>query len=482
MSIPTTTCDRETRPMNPRPHAHVRWLEGIFGPIELPWSGALGWGSGSLPLTIASYVFGVLLLRFLTDSLALSAAVAGAMVAASKLVDAVIDPLVGSFSDRTRGPMGRRRPWMLAGAMLLAAGIALLFTISPHLEYSSRLILVGLGLLVYSLGYAAFAVPWLAMPAEMTDGYHTRTVLLSLRIGFNAVGQTIATVAGPFLLAAVGEAQGGYARVGWLMAALVIVTGLLSVRLTRHARATVREPSPRAQFWRQARSVFANRPFTLMLVMKVLFFLSLTIWGGALPYLTKHVMGLSDAYLGSFFLAGTLGMLIAQPFWVRLSRALGKKRAFDCALWADAAFLLSFYFVGPSWPPALFLLQAFANGVLKGGTFLLTQALLPDTIEYDYLRTGTRREGVLSGVYAFIEKSGSALGVAALGVLLGAFGYEAAQEGVQPSALQGIVLCASLIPALAMIAAGIVMRWYHLSESTLAQARAQREHSRAVSP
>ena len=117
------------------------------------------------------------------------------------------------------------------------------------------------------------------------------------------------------------------------------------------------------------------------------------------------------------------------------------------------------------------MLQAFVAGVGGGGVFLLSQALLPDVIEHDFHKTGMRREGVLAGVYAFVEKASSALGLLALGALLTGMGYIQgirSDVGVQPqSALLAIRLATSLIPAGVALMAVLIIAQYNLRKDNL---------------
>jgi GPH family glycoside/pentoside/hexuronide:cation symporter len=110
-------------------------------------------------------------------------------------------------------------------------------------------------------------------------------------------------------------------------------------------------------------------------------------------------------------------------------------------------------------------------GVLGCGTLLAGQALLPDAIEYDYLRHGARREALFAGFYSMAEKLASAIGLALTGGFLGAMGYLSSTGGAlvrQPdSALLGISLAVGLVPA-AMLTASCVLIWfYDLTEQRL---------------
>jgi GPH family glycoside/pentoside/hexuronide:cation symporter len=138
----------------------------------------------------------------------------------------------------------------------------------------------------------------------------------------------------------------------------------------------------------------------------------------------------------------------------------------------------SWWFAGPEEPVALILARAVAIGLSGGGTFLLTQAMLPDAIEFDHHRTGLRREGVFTGVFVFVEQAAGALGVAIIGFFLAALGYVATTEGrvvPQPdSAILGIYICMAILPLVFQAIAILAISRYDLTAEKLAGMRALR--------
>ena len=168
--------------------------------------GAVGYAAGLQIVT-------VLLLRFLTDSMAISAVVAGLLLAVTKLYDAVIDPLIGIASDRTRSRWGRRRPWMLAGAVVLPLSVTALFSL-PHLGAMQAGFVVVVLLLVHGTAYSAFVVPYTAIGAEAGGDYHGQSEIMSYRVYGGSLGLLVAATFAPWLLALWGSDPDGHARMG----------------------------------------------------------------------------------------------------------------------------------------------------------------------------------------------------------------------------------------------------------------------------
>ena len=228
----------------------------------------------------------------------------------------------------------------------------------------------------------------------------------------------------------------------------------------------------------QLRSALSNRPFVWLLVAKCLYFVTLAFTLTTFAYFTKHVLKTSDAWLGAFLLAQSLSVVLSQPLWLRVARAFGKQRGF---MLAGALLRSRAIFRGgspcPDEPLPLIFARAIAIGVAGGGTFLLTQAMLPDAIEYDHHRTGLRREGVFTGVFVFVEQAAGAIGVAIIGFVLSATGYVATTEGrlvAQPqSAIQGIYFCMAILPLVFQVIAIFAISRYDLTAEKLAEMRAR---------
>ena len=108
---------------------------------------------------------------------------------------------------------------------------------------------------------------------------------------------------------------------------------------------------------------------------------------------------------------------------------------------------------------------------MTGAVMLATQSMLPETIDYDYRRTGLTREGLFTGFYTTVEKLGVATGVAITGIVLGTMGYVASTGGevvTQPaSAIKGIYLCFGVIPAVLITVSCLVVSMYNLDEQKL---------------
>ena len=437
---------------------------------KLPRSVCMGWGLGTLgPVTVLT-ASNVLLLRYLTDHVGIAAALASSLIAFSKILDAFLDPAMGWVSDHTRSRMGRRRPYLLLGGALLALSVVGLFSVPDITDYGLRAGYVGAVLVFYAFAYTVFNIPYLSMPAEMTGDYHERSYLMSFRVYAVGLSTIAASVLGPMLLARLGGGAGAYRTMALVFVPLILLSAWVCFRSTRKAPFALREVHGHYPLRDQISSVLSNRPFLVLIVVKFLTLMSLGVQA-VFAFFFTYVLQLSDTYLGQYFLASSLAMIASQPLWLRLARAWGSKRnTYIAALVLSLPAFLSWLLAAPGDPPVYLYLRAIVIGASGGGAILMGQSLLPDTMEYDYRRTGLRREGIFAGFYTTVEKLSGAIGISVVGAFLSAAGYIQSQgtSVVQPeSAIRTIYLIMGLLPA-TISALGIVgLLFYSLTEERL---------------
>jgi GPH family glycoside/pentoside/hexuronide:cation symporter len=428
----------------------------------------IAWGFGTLgPVTVLTAT-NALLLRYMTDIYGLAAGVAASLIAVSKLYDVFADVGCGVVSDRTVSRFGRRRPYLILGAILLAISVVAIFASPAFGSAGARAFYMGAILVFYATAYSIFNIPYMAMPGEMTDDYHVRTELMSWRVYAVAGAIILATVCGPLLLQAFGNGAAAYRGMALVFAPIIVLAGIVTFVGTRRAPSSVRAALP-PKFWAQAKSVLSNRPFVALIAVKFISLMSLGIQS-IFPFFFQRILRAPNAVLGEYFLAQSIFMLASPPAWLWLSRRLGKKTTFLIALAAAVPAWLSWWWATAGDPHILIFARGAILGASGGGVILMGQSMLPDTMEFDRRRTGLRREGIFAAFYTTVEKLSGAVGVSVVGAILAGAGYLQSRgaDVVQPaSALLAIRISMAVLPTGITAAAMLALMFYHLDEARL---------------
>ena len=446
----------------------------------------MGFGIFDLGGNMLFTMLGFFCLKYLTDIVGLAAALAGAAWMISKVWDAVTDPTMGFITDRTITRMGRRRPYLLFGAVPMMLTLWLFFT-APNISSQTLLFFWAMGtLMLVCTASTVINVPYSSLTPELTDDYHERTVLNGYRFGCAVFG-TIAGAAGVQIIAdAYGGGRHGWSMMGLILGSVMAVCTLLTFFGTKEKRLT-RQDLPKEGFFSTYKAVFTNKPYVLLALTYALHLTALNFLQSILVYYvdyiypSKFVMALRTFPLvgnpaaGEAELRGTLlvlslmALLITAmlfiPVSVFVSKKIGKKRTYQICFVIIALAGLAVSSIGHLVPLEGFIGLLIFAGVGIGFSYVAPFAMVPDTVEFDAVKTGERKEGAYYGMWTFISKCGAAFSGFIAGIILSLGGYVA--NAVQtPSAQMAIRLIIGPLPAVVFLAAFIVVKFYPLDEET----------------
>lgn len=457
---------------------------------KLPVGTKLGYGvcdmGGNLFFTAMAFVF----LFYLTDVVLIKPALAGVIVAIGKIWDAVTDPVVGYLSDRTSTRLGRRRPFMLVGAVPLFIATVIMFT-NPLFFFdkatfsnpavftegfnwantlwnpkTNQMLLLAWGVFFYcllNLAYTLVNIPYSAMTPELTQDYHERTSLNGFRFGFAVFGTLLGAGAAFPIVNAFANKNIGFVVLGVIFGLVMMVTALITV-------VTVKEPAqhgekPTRGFFETYLKVFKNKPFLLILFTYALNITGLSVVTGVAVYYFKYIHQNEPMItLAMVILLVTAMMFI--PVSVLLSKRVGKKLVYGIGMAVFALAILIMGLFGRQFHVNFSLGMMFLAGFGLGFCYVMPYAMVPDAVEYDYLLNGERTEGAFYGIWTFMLKIGQALALAITGTVLQISGYV---ENVVPqpaaSAETGILLLIGLIPTVIYLAAIYMLYKYPINEA-----------------
>jgi len=420
-----------------------------------------GYGLGSVATGTFGTVPGLMLLPYLTDTVGIPALVAGVIVFAPKAWDVVLNPIAGRISDRHDDPRGPRRPFLLRGGLGLALCFAVLFAAPDVGPSAVTAVWVLIAFVGCATAYAFFQVPYVSMPAEITDSYDERTRLMTWRVAILAFAIMLSGASAPAIRDALGG-RAGYRAMGLVVAVLLVIGVLGAYWGTRGAPVGRVRPGA-GGFGEQLRLVRAARDFRLLLLAFVLQALATGAMLAGVDYMARWVLGDKGASTG-LFVCFVGPALLLTPVWSRIGVRIGKRAGFAAAsvVLVVAALVLAF---ARSEPTAVIYVCMGLVGIGYSGVQLFPMAMLPDAAAVDARRTGSNRVGVYTGVWTAGETLGLALGPALYALVLAIGGYVSStgNEHTQPdSAITAIALGFSVVPAVLVVLSLIPLSRYRL--------------------
>lgn len=442
---------------------------------SLPFSLKLGWGSGAFGISLLMNGISGLILLFAASILQIEPAIAGTVIFLAKLIDVVTDPLVGVWSDRHKSPRGRRRPFLFWGAIMGAASFALIFT-TPSFEsqYVTAFYLFVV-LSFYAIGYTVYNIPYMSMPAEMTDDYHERSSIHAFRMVFVSLGSLIATAGVKVVLERLGKTDPqSWALVGLICAGLIFTSLMIAYFATARARFThgARDTgqSNMGQLVEEFNAVRGNGDFLRLISVKFAQLMGVQTTAAAFAYFFVQSLGRDFDTLAIFGATVTASTILCAPLLVRLSRRIGKKNAYYLAAGTNVLYALSWSLASEGEPIWAIVLRAAFVGLAFSGNVVMAMSMLTDIINADAQRSGVRREGAFTALYSFVEKLTGAIGPLIVGFALSIAGFnnklpfDVPQGGDVDTAL---LISVSWLPAVFGVIAMALLTGYDLSEDDI---------------
>ncbi len=457
----------------------------------------------------ANFVFQMMMIyqtKFYTDVFGLEGAVAGTVMLIARIVDAFVDPTVGLLSDRTQTRWGKYRPWILWTALPFMVFYILAFY-NPGIE--DKGLVAVYATISYTLLMSIYSfnnTPYASLGGVMSSDIKERTSITSFRFVAATIAQFV--VQGLTLpLVSKFSGDSGDKGHGWLCTvSLFAVIGLVFLLITFFSsRERITPPvNQKTDTKQDIKDVLRSIPWRAMFVLTLFIFITLAMWGSAMNYYFENYVdsgalytfldkiglvatedgdGIGHTILNAFGLIvnspdkayevgfGVFNMLgaLVQFFGVIflsgfLANRYGKKSVFIVCLALTALFTAFFYFPNETDVETMFILN-FLKSLAYAPTVPLLWAMIADVADHSEYVNYRRATGFVFAGVVFALKTGLGVGGALLGFLLSGFGYISGNGIVQTeSAVHGIVLSSSLIPAATFFIGVIALYFYPITK------------------
>ena len=449
----------------------------------------IGYSLGDCSANLVFQMMMIYQTKFYTDVFGLEGAIAGSVMLIARIVDAFVDPTVGILSDKTQTRWGKYRPWILWTALPFMVFYVLAFY-NPGIEDKSLVaVYATISYTLLMTLYSFNNTPYASLGGVMTSDIKERNSITSIRFVAATIAQFI--VQG-LTLPLVGKFAGanGDKGHGWLCTiSLFAAIGFIFFIITFFsARERITPPaSQKTDTRKDIRDVFHSIPWRAMFILTLFLFTTLAMWGSAMNYYFENYVDANALYtfldklglvaveanasfsynilnafglivnspekayevgFGVFNMVGALvqffGVILLSSF---LANRYGKKRVFIFCLTLTAIFTALFYFPNETDIETMFVLN-FLKSLAYAPTVPLLWAMIADVADHSEYVNYRRATGFVFAGVVFALKAGLGIGGAILGFLLSGFGYVSGAGTAQTeSAIHGIILSSSLIPA-----------------------------------
>ena len=409
------------------------------------WSG-FGWASGEVGLACYAALSTIYLLYFATHVLHFPPVWAGLALLVPRVWNVVADPVVGLLSDRTRTRFGRRRPYLLGGAIFWGLCFALLFNLRRGPATAPDILWFGAVFLLNNTGLSLYQVPYSTMLAEISRDQNVRTRLAGYREIVARAAVLLTLLSGPWLLGRYASESKGFGIIGWVFGAAIILSGLVAFFSTADA------PEPDAALPQnhglraQLATLAGNRPLAWLSASFLMVNVGDAVFSGALVYYLTRILGESPAAIGTLYPVSSITGILVAPLWWHAANRLGKIPVCRAALALNALCCLLPLAITPGHAGLMYAFMV-VYGLSNTGARLLPNAMAPDTADLDQARTGERREGAIFGIFVFVQQTGFAVGGFLLSLFLAAGTHSGATSLLQEPTTIAILLTFTLASA-----------------------------------
>jgi GPH family glycoside/pentoside/hexuronide:cation symporter len=448
----------------------------------------LGYGVGSVASAAAGTALATgTITLYLNQVIGLPIALVGVAIMISLIFDAVVDPLIGLWSDNTHSRWGRRHPFMYAAAIPAGLFVYLLWHTPTSWPKEATFALVIGVLIAVRFSVGLYTTTASALSPELAPDYNDRTVLISYSTLFGTGGGAVLAILlySVFLRRDAAHPLGalnreGYAQFGMLVAVTItvaiIVAGLATHRFIPYLSPAKRPESFRASM-RELGGAVTNPSLIVLIFCGVIGGMTNGITGTLNNYFYLHFWNLPPQTISLFVVAALPAAVLGAFLAPLASKWLGKKRAmiwtFAIAILAGLApmscKLLGFFPPdGSPWVLVILAADIFMSTILGLMGLILIASMIADVAEDVAVKTGKRSEGVLFAIFGLLPKISAAGGgfVATLLLAFVAFPARAQQGTVDPAIMRHLALIYLPISAILSFASILVMVMYKIDEST----------------
>lgn len=455
------------------------------------FSNKLAYGSGMIGYALLIQGYMQFYNPIFNDTLGLDPVLIGWVIAICRLWDAVTDPFMGNVTDNTRSRFGRRRPWIALGALLCAVSFIAVWWFPAGQSQNFYFGWLLVSSLIFYVAFTIYSVPYIALGMELSPDYHERGSVMAIRTVLQQVG--FFAISSLYWLTSLDcfadRAEGMKWNSLWVGALIFVVIMVPAVFSKEHPSLIGAKSNDRKKtsLWHSVKETLSCWPFLNLALMTVVSLLGLMMVGSLGYYVTIYHMFDGDKGDASGKLMTIvnytipISTVLAVPLLQKLSTFWGKRStmifAFSVAL---VGTLLKWPFYTPD-NPYLSIIPSILLGIGSAAAYVFINAMIPEAVDADELKTGERREGMFSAVYSWTFKIGAAVALLMAGYVLAGTGFDVNLEGAQSeSTIFWMRICFTWIPAVSLAGAIVLAFLYPITETKAYEIKEELEARRKL--
>ncbi|TAE61696.1 MAG: MFS transporter [Bacteroidetes bacterium] len=462
---------------------------------KVPFGQKVAFGLGMLANQMFPASLGIFMV-ILVESLGFPGWMFGVIYFLPRIFDAITDPIMGFISDNTRSKWGRRRQYVLIGAILMGISFAIMWQLyrENSLEYNFFYFLMWS--FSFYLGLTIFSVPYVAMGYEMSDDFSERTQIMAVA---QWIGQW-AWVIAPWFWVVMGDpnwfpSSDAATRELAVWVAVIFTACAIVPAIFIPSKSTLNENySPLtfsaigdslAQIFRGFKEAFASTPFRKLCISTFFIFNAFNTIAGFVYFIVVwHLFNGDQGAAGIWTpLFGSVGALVTTfiviPVVAAMAKKIGKKNAFMVSQGIALVGYASLWFLFVPGKPWMFLFSLPFHSFGIGSLFVLMMSMTADVIDLDELNYGKRREAIFGAIYWYMVKFGFAIAGGLSGVIISVVGFNGGASVQPEGAVDGLRLFFSGVPMIGTLIALYIMRDYDVDEARANEVRAELDRRKA---
>lgn len=421
----------------------------------------IGFGAGDMAISIVMMSMQLIVAYFYTDIFQLKAADVGLLLLAVRVLDAIIDPMIGIITDKTQSRWGRYRPYLLIFAIPFGITILLMF-ITPDFSYLGKLIWAYATYILLTLAYTFIAIPYISVIGVITDDSRERLSANTYRFVMTKIGMFLVSIIVP--VAAVKLGQGNLAN-GYQIA--MGAMGALGALLCLYCFFTIKEriihtPS-RIPYFQQFRSLMKNDQWIILGVVILVIMLGGSVRSAVAAYYAKYFLNGGDALIPWFLTTGVIASVLSMFGANFAAKRMNKLTMFRLSQAATFVFSAIMFMVVGRDAIILAFVFYFIITFLADMQLPVYWASIAEAVDYGEVKNKERVSGLAFGGILFFQKLGMGLAGGLVGYILSYASYTPGET--QPdSSLAAISLMMTIIPGVFHLVVALLMRKFIIDD------------------